>query len=117
MLLTGWGATSSAGERIAPFKLVDQHGQAVALDNSGQHTLISFYNLTFPILSDSDGETLKALDMWDERYKISKYGFTLIDGRLAVLGHRAGPWSPSSEVKAYFLRRVAESASEETSGG
>ena len=75
------------------------------------------YNLTFPILSDSDGETLKARDMWDERYKISKYGFTLIDGRLAVLGHRAGPWSPSSEVKAYFLRRVAESASEETSGG
>ena len=44
--------------------------------------------------------------MWDERFKIARYGFFLLDRRLNVVSNRRGSWSASEATKAFFLEQI-----------
>ena len=64
------------------------------------------YGIEFPILSDPAGEVLKAIGMWDSRWKIARYGYILLDPELEILSRHRGSWRPSDDVKQFFLDSV-----------
>ncbi|MCZ6553054.1 MAG: redoxin domain-containing protein [SAR324 cluster bacterium] len=94
-------------------KWVDEFGAAgtriVALttDSPGKNRRIAErFGIEFAILSDPKGSQLKALDMWDERFKIARHGFILLDRRLNVVSNRRGSWSANDAAKAFLLEKI-----------
>ncbi len=80
---------------------------ALTTDSPGKNRRIAErFGIEFAILSDPKGNQLKVLDMWDERFKIARHGFFLLDRRLNVVSNRRGSWSASDAAKAFFLEKI-----------
>lgn len=62
--------------------------------------------LTMPILSDPHGVILKRLGMWDSRWKITAYGYYLLDPQLRVVSRQRGYWGVSEAAVAELLEEL-----------
>ncbi len=80
---------------------------ALTTDSPGKNRRIAErFGIEFAILSDPKGDLLKGLDMWDERFKIARHGFFLLDRRLNVVSNRRGSWSAGEAAKAFLLEKI-----------
>ena len=68
------------------------------------------FGLTMPILSDPHGVTLKKLGMWDSRWKITAYGYYLLDPQLRVVSRQRGYWGVSEAAVAELLEELPSTA-------
>ncbi|MCZ6627650.1 MAG: redoxin domain-containing protein, partial [SAR324 cluster bacterium] len=84
---------------------------AVTTDSPQQNRAISRrLGLTMPILSDPHGEILKKLGMWDSRWKITAYGYYLLDPKLRVVSRQRGYWGVSNAAVAELLQELPAAA-------
>ena len=91
---------------MARFDGVDARIIAITTDSPTKNGRIAKeLEISFPILSDPEGKVLKQLDMWDARWKISAYGFYLLDKRLRVIARRRGYWKPNAKTLGWFIEQ------------
>lgn len=86
------------------FEAVNARIIALTTDEPAKNNRIANrLKLTIPILSDGDGALLKKLGMWDTRWKITDYGFYVLDKELNVLAHSRGVWHVNDEIVQRFI--------------
>ncbi len=62
--------------------------------------------LSMPILSDPKGVVLKTLGMWDARWRISAYGYYLLDRGLEVISRQRGYWNVTPASVRELLQQI-----------
>ncbi len=66
--------------------------------------------LTMRILSDSQGNILRKLGVWDSRWNIASYGYYLLDPGLRVISRQRGYWeADEAGVRTLLMQLSAAS--------